>query len=252
MSSKQNKRHARTKKAREAEKQLLKTTFPYECEQLPISELKPSEQEIVNKCIHFEELTDEEFTTLKRILDKYRESIYEYKPDETVENAEKVINIINSEQELLDILDDPSRRYLLLHLPLNNKIYSLEFEVLPITDSRAVQAIELHLDLFADYSQREKQIIEKANHGQVLSPEEKQIMDRIAGEIEEKADRKKEEIMITLLAHQLRLPNSSDNIGKRLEFWRKFPFNVKVLIFAKVQDKLGLTEYDNNQLFPTS
>lgn len=252
MSSKQNKKYARTKKAKEAEKQLLKTTFPYECEQLPLSELTQFEQEIVNKCIHYEDLTDEEFITLKKILDKYRESIYEYKPDETVENAEKIINIINSEQELLDILDDPSRRKLLIHLPIDNKIYALEFEVLPLTDSRAVKAIELHLDLFADYSQREKQIIEKANKGQVLSPEENQILEKISKEIEEKADSKKEEIMITLLAHQLRLPNSNDNLEKRIEFWEKFPFNVKVLIFERVQGKLGLTEYDNKQLFPTN
>lgn len=250
MSSKQNKRHARTKKARKAEKQLLKTTFPYECEQLPISELKPSEQEIVNKCIHFEELTDEEFTTLKRILDKYRESIYKYKPKETVENAKKVIQIINTEQELLNILDAPERRKIILRLPINNQIYEMEFEILPVVDSSVVQSISVHLALFEDYNDKEKELYSKAQKGQVLSPEEAKIVEQINKEINEKAQQKQKDIMVVFLANQLRLPNSSTDINKRLEFWNKFPLNATVSVFMQLEEKLGLTEYKMEELFP--
>ena len=71
-------------------------------------------------------------------------------------------------------------------------------------------------------------------------------------EIAKRANEQQEEIIVMLLANQLRLPNSNQDVEARKKFWEKFPFNAKVSIFMKVENKLGLTEYSNTKLFPTS
>lgn len=255
MSSKQNKAQAQ-KKARkqeeiELEQELLKTKFPMECEALPIEELTHEEQIIVNKCINHEELTDFEFKKLKKILVTYRDAINKYNVNETLESVEKTVEIIHTEQELLEILDSPEMRTLLVHLPINNKTYELNFEILPLDNSAAVKGISTQLELFKDFSKREAQIYTKAQQGQILSAEEEAILRKVNKEIEKRTNEQKEEIIITLLANQLKLPGSDSNLEERKHFWERFPFNAKVSIFMKMQDKLGLTEYSNEKLFPT-
>lgn len=253
MSSKQNKAKARKQRKQETielEKELLKSTFPLECEALPFEELTKNEQTVVNKCLHYEELTDSEFELLKKVLVTYRSSIKKHNPKKTIDEAQKVINIINTEQELLDILDSDSMKKLLVHLPIRDKIYSMDFEILPITDSKAVQSIELQLDLFKDFTEYEKQVYSKAQGGKV-SREEQQIVNRMNQELNKKAEESQDNIIITFLASQLRLPNSTDNLSKRREFWTRFPFNAKVSVFMQIQDILGLTEHKDEELFPS-
>ena len=55
-----------------------------------------------------------------------------------------------------------------------------------------------------------------------------------------------------LLSNQLTLEGSDADIDTRLEFWKKFPFTVKMLVFMRVQDKLGLAEVDQEALFRTN
>ena len=254
MSRKQNKRHAeqkRTKKAIELERELLNTQFPMECETLPLAELDEYEQKIVKKCINKEYLENQEFKDLKALLQRYRKPMAEMKPQKTIENAENVIKIIKSEKELLDILDSPDRKYLLVHVPIDDQIYEMEFEVLPLEDSRAIASIQLQLDLFNDYQPKEIEIYSKyTNDKNSITREEKIIAERINKEIIAKANDRQSEEIVTLLSHQLRLPNSSQEIKDREEFWRKFPFNAKVSIFMQVQKRLGLTEQNNKDLFP--
>ena len=77
-------------------------------------------------------------------------------------------------------------------------------------------------------------------------------MKKLNKQLEKRANENQEEMIITLLANQLKLPNSNASIEERKHFWVKFPFNAKVSIFMKLQEKLGLTEYSNEKLFPTS
>ena len=239
-------------KAARMEQHLLKTRFPKECKELPLDALTPEELNVVNKCMFYQDLTDEEFQLLKKTLQKYREAITKYKPNETIEAIDNTVQIIKTEQELLDILDSPEMRKLLVHLPINGNIYEFEFEILPLDNSRAIKGISMQLDLFKDFSKEETQIYAKAQAGQVISPEEKAILDRMNEEIANRTNEKQEEIIVTLLANQLKLPNSNQDVDARKVFWEKFPFNAKVSIFMKVEEKLGLTEYSNEKLFPVS
>ena len=118
-------------KAAKMEKHLLKTQFPLECEELPIEALTQEERIVVFKCMDHVELTDDEFTLLKKTLQKYREYITKYRPTETIEAMENTVKIINTEKEFLDILNDESNKMLRVHLTYQGQVYEFNFEILP-------------------------------------------------------------------------------------------------------------------------
>ena len=85
----------------------------------------------------------------------------------------------------------------------------------------------------------------------MITPEEKQIVDKMTRDMEDKQSEDRIASMNNFLASQLRLPNSTSDKDKRLEFWQKFPFITKAAIMEKVENKLGLTEQKDEKLFPT-
>ena len=238
-------------KAAKMERHLLKTQFPMECEEIPFDDQNQKEQKVVTKCINHEDLTDKEFTLLKKTLQKYREAIRKHKPQETLEAAEKTIQIIKTEQELLDILDDEKNKYLKVHLTYNHQVYELEFEILPVDDSRIVDYMQMNIDLFKDYTEDERKLFLKSQEGGKLTHEEQVIVEKLTNELNAIAGQEKSKMIDGFLASQLRLPNSSQDYNKRHEFWKKFPFLEKWAIVQKVEDRLGLTEKSNEKLFPT-
>lgn len=238
-------------KAAMVEEELLKTQFPLECEELPLEELTPEERKVVIKCMDRMELSDDEFTLLKATLQRYREAITKHRPTETLEALEKTEQMIQTEADWLAIVNDRSNRILKVNVPYNGEWYPMEFEILPLDDSHVVPTLETHIELFQDYSKEEMKIWNKANQGQAISPEEKQIVDRMNKEIEDKNSEDRITSMNNFLAAQLRLPNSTSDLDTRIEFWVKFPFITKAAIMEKVNDRLGLTDQDSRKLFPT-
>lgn len=254
MSKKQNKQKGeahRRRNASDIEKELLKTRYPLECESLPMEALDSEEQRVVQKCINGEQFNDKDFKLLKKTLQKYREIITEQRPDEVIDDIEKTIQIIKTEKDLLDLLDAPERRKLLVHLPIGTKTVSLDFDVEPLDDSRVVDSLQMQLDLFRDFSKKEQQTYNRAQAGQTLTREEKAVVDNMNTRINEMVSEHNEEICNKVLASQLRLPESSQSYDDRLYFWTRFPFNAKFSIFMRVQNMLGLTEQDSEELFPT-
>ena len=106
------------------------------------------------------------------------------------------------------------------------------------------------LELFQDYSEDERTLFVKAQEGKEITPEEQAVVEKMTVEINAMAGHKKSELIDGFLASQLRLPNSSQDYNKRLEFWRKFPFLEKWAIVQRVEERLGLTERTNEKLFP--
>lgn len=237
-------------KAARLERHLLKTQFPKECEQLPFDALEPDELNVVNKCLLHQDLSDDEFSLLKMTLQKYRKYIRDYKPSETIEAMKTTVEIIRTEQELLDILDDESNKFLKVHLTYNGKVYELDFEILPVDDSRIVDYMQMNIDLFRDYNDDEKKIFMEAQQGGEITPEEQAIVEKMTMELNAIAGQEKAKMIDGFLASQLRLPDSSQEYSKREEFWKKFPFLEKWAIVQKVEDRLGLTERSDEQLFP--
>ena len=238
-------------KAARMEQHLLKTQFPLECEEIPLEALTHEEQIVVIKCMDHVDLTDDEFALLKKTLQRFRKAINEYRPAETVDAFEKTIQIINTEQELLDILDNPRNKYLKVNLSYEGQIYRLEFEILPVDDSRVVDYMQMNIDLFKDYSQDERDLFARSQSDpESLTAEEKIIVEKLTQEITMLASQERSKLIDGFLASQLRLPQSDQDYEKRLEFWNKFPFMEKWAIVNRVEDKLGLTEKSNEELFP--
>lgn len=237
-------------KAEKMERHLLKTQFPMECQELPLEALSQEELVVVNKCMCYQELTDDEFTLLKATLQRYRGIINTYKPTETIEAMEKTVQIIRTEQDLIDILDNPSNKILKVNLTYDNQVYPLEFEILPVDDSRIVDYMQMNIDLFKDYNENEKQLFMKSQQGEELTPEEIAVVEKMNRELNEIASQEKTRLIDGFLASQLRLPESSQDYEKRKEFWNKFPFMEKWAIVQRVEEKLGLTEKSNEELFP--
>jgi hypothetical protein len=256
MSKKQNKAKAKKQAERDGntermERHLLKTRFPLECESIPLEALTLEEQDVVNKCINHEHLDDDEFTLLKATLAKYRPAIEKYQPTETIDAFEKTQKTITTEEEWLNLLDNTDNT-LKVNVPLKGKWYEMEFEILPLDDSRIVQTLQTHVDLFKDYSPSEIQLYSKAQQGQTITPEEAAIVSKMNKDLESRASEDRIKYINDFLTSQLRLPNSTQDTRKRKLFWEKFPFLVKSAIMIKVEDYLGLTEYSNEKLFPDS
>ena len=239
------------KKAAMVEKELLKTQFPLECEELPLEALTQEERKVVIKCMDHMPLSDDEFVLLKATLEKYREYITKYRPTETIEAMENTVKIINTEKEFLDILNDETNKMLRVHLTYQGQVYEFNFEILPVDDSRIVDYMEMNIDLFKDYSEEDKLLFNKAqNNPQELSSEEKAVVEKMTKEINAMAGQEKAKLIDGFLASQLRLPESSQNYNDRLHFWKKFPFLEKWAVVDKVEDRLGLKEAANEKLFP--
>lgn len=252
MSKKQNKaKGTRRRNASQIEKELLKTRYPLECESIPMESLNEEEQRVVQACINGDDFNDDDFNLLKQTLQKYRSIIHECQPEETIQDIEKTIKIIKTEKDLLDLLDAPERRKLLVHLPIGDQTVSMDFDVKPLDDSRVVESLQAQLDLFRDFTQSEKETYTKAQAGQSLTREEAAVVKNMESRIEDMVTEHNEEICNKLLANQLRLSESSQTYNDRLYFWKRFPYTAKFSIFTKVQYMLGLTEQNNEELFPT-
>ncbi len=239
--------------SKEINQYLLDVKFPEELKRIPKEELNKKERKIAEKIQNHEKIDDEEFQIIKKALGRWRKAISKYNINEISEAHNKTVEVIKTSNDLIKILDKDDYRRLTCQLPYFGKIFQMTFKVKPITDSRALQALSLDLDLFKDYNAYEKRLFAKSQSGQKLSLEEAKIVDKINNEINKNAEENQDELITKFLANQLILEDErEDNFEERLTFWKKFPLNQRISVFVEVERLLGLTEDDNFRLFPTS
>lgn len=248
--------NVRTPSVVELEKNLLKTTWVKEAQLIldyvPEEDLNKSQIKLLEKCVSKEDFTDKQFSDLKLILNKYRVLLTKLKPEETLKSVEEAVQLIQTEKEFISLMENDTDKYLVVHLPTRKGLFEFEFEVLPLTDSRVVEALELEIDLFNDFSLDETAMYSSASSKspEERTPEEEKILKRMNEIINEKISRKKIESIDNFLANQLILKGSNADLDERRKFWSVFHFNAKVSVFVVVQRRLGLTEVDNKKLFP--
>lgn len=240
----------------ELEKKLLKTTWVTEAELIlkyvPEEDLSKTQQKLLQKCIDKEDFTDKQFADLKLILNKYRLLLQKLQPEETLKSIEDVKELIETEQEFIDLMDSDETKYLVVNLPYNGRVFEFNFEVLPIKDSRVVESLELHIDIFKDFDFEEAQVYSNASNKEPedYTEEEKRIVQKLNQMMMDKLSQRKIDAVDTFLAYQLRIKGSDADIDTRLKFWSKFHFNAKFGVFTAVQNRLGLNEISNQKLFP--
>lgn len=238
------------------EKELLTTVWVKEAELIqkyvPEEDLTKAQIKLLQKCINKEDFTDKQFNDLKILLTKYRTLLKKLNPEEKVQSLDDTIKLIESEQAFLDLMDEEQEKYLTVHLPIKDKIFEFEFEVLPIIDSRVIESIELQVDLFRDFSLEETATYANASQKDPneRTESEQRIIDKMNQMLSEKLGKQKLKSVDNFLANQLKIKGSEASIEKRKEFWTRFPFNAKFTVFMAVQRRLGLTEVDNRTLFP--
>lgn len=239
------------------EQDLLKTTWVKEAELIkkfvPEEDLSKNQVKLLDKCIDKEDFTDKQFKDLKVLLNKYRLLLRELKPEETLESVEEAVQLIKSEQDFLNLMDEQEEKYLTVHLPTpKGNLLEFEFEVLPITDSRVIESLELQIDLFRDFTLEETATYASASQKkpQDRTPEEESILVKMNSMLSDKLGSQRIRSVDNFLANQLILKGSESDLNTRLLFWQKFPFNAKFMVFVAVQRRLGLTDVDNEKLFP--
>lgn len=239
------------------EQKLLKTSWVKEAELIktyvPEEDLTKPQLALLDKCINKEEFTDKQFNDLKKLLAKYRALLNKLKPEESLQSVEEVVQLIQTEQEFLDLMDDEQEKCLTIHIPTpSGTILEFEFEVVPITDSRVVESLELQIDLFREFTLEETATYATASQKEPnkRTLEEQKIIDKMNKMLSERIGQQKLKTVDNFLANQLILKGSDADLQKRMEFWVKFPFNAKFTVFLAVQRRLGLTEIDNEKLFP--
>lgn len=231
------------------ERSLLKDKFPEEAEQIiGVDGLSSYETKLLNKCINHNPINDEEFKDLKKLLNDYRDYIRKYKPKETVEAVDKTKRIIQTESDFLDMVENADN-ILKINIPFRGELYPVELEILPLDDSRMIETLSAHVDLFKGFEPDDIMLFNDAQQGKELSKEEHAIVDKLNDEINKRASKNRMEQIDTLLASQTRLKDSDADYETRLQFWQKFNFQGKFAIYFKVEDVLGLNEDVTSKLF---
>ena len=242
----------------ELEKSLLKTVWVKEAELIqtyvPEEDLTKTQQKLLQKCIDKEDFTDKQFSELKILLNKYRLLLQKINPEETVKSVDEAIDLIKTEQDFLDLMETDEAKYLKVNMPFNGRIIPFEFEVLPLKDSRVVDALELHIDIFRDFDFDEATTYSNASTKRLdeLTEDEKHIIKKLNDQIAKKMSTQKIEAVDNFLANQLIIKGSTQDVETRKKFWNKFHFNAKFSVFTDVQLRLGLNEVSHEKLFPSS
>lgn len=236
----------------EIEKFYIEKRLPKEVETLPYDILSEEDKRIIDKIRDGKasELSDDEVSRIKQTRMEYDDTLKKYDANQIIESNKMLEEMIGTEQELLDFVYAETDPIIKMNLPLKGGTKTFEFTVKPLEDSRAVQFLEQHIDIFRDISDEERKIYDKANNGGKLNSKEQEVLDHINKKISENQSKSTMENITSLLAAQIEEPQSL-SYEEKLEFWNRFNFILRVQLYSKVMEKLGLTQEFNDNLFPT-
>ena len=226
----------------------IKNRLPKEVESLPYDVLSLEEQIIIDKVKNDEDLTDDEISSIKKLIIEYDEPLKKYNANEIIKSNEILNETLGTEQELLEFVYNKEPPIIKIQLPINGQYKQFNFTVKPLDDSNAVKFLEPHVDIFKDLSDEERKIYKKNQDNQELNLKEQKVLEHIQEKINQNQSRSQMENITELLASQLEEPLSL-SFEEKVQFWNNFNFIARVQIYSKVLDKLGLTEEFNDRLF---
>lgn len=235
------------------DKYVLENIFPEECKRLPIGYLEEHEKILAEKCMDGEEFTDEEFSELQELLSKYREYFSKYDGVEVEENIEKNIKIIETSNDLLDLLDDPNRYRFDMHCRIKGQIVRLKFRLKPLSDRDYMDLLDAQTRVFRDLDKSEKMVFSKYTNGAPLSPEEDKMRQHIQDKIVERLGDvdKNNDIITTFLIDHVELVGDADlNKTQRKKFWHKLDVGTRILIYNRCKEIVRIDEDLEVDLFP--
>lgn len=234
---------------------LLNTQYLEEAKQIPLEILENDyEKELISKCRENSELTDNELDDLKQLLSKYRGALSKINPAEVEENFTKTRRIINSEKELLKIIDNQENYKLemIYRLPSGEEVL-LNLKVKPLTDSQAISEMQAHVDLFKELNTNERIVWNKAMSGQkIITKEEQKLAEHVLRKYEDKEFNMESKVndMREFLARQVEFEEADfTTYNQKLKFWKKIEVQTIVDLYNKVREILQLNEIRSEELF---
>ena len=219
-------------------KHLLNKQFPEEAEQVLkyFDDLSKTEVELLTKCVNKEDLSEGELDVLMLLLNDYRDVLEKVNPDKKIEEFTQVKEVIDSERELLEFLEEQNKPKT---ITINLKGKEITFDVLPVTDSSVVMDIETHLNIYTGFEDKELQVIAKKENGEKLSQKEKKLAQKVQSEIVKRMSGKQDKVMNTLLINQLRIHNSpTDDPEIRRKIFEMMGAMERIMLFAKIQEMI--------------
>lgn len=234
---------------------LLSTQYLEESKQIPLEILENDyEKELISKCRENTDLTEKELTDLKQLLAKYRGALSKINPAEVEENVTKTRRIINSEKELLKLIDNQENYKLemIYRLPSGEEVI-LNLRVKPLTDSQAISEMQAHVDLFKELNTNERIVWNKAMSGQkIITKEEQKLAEHVLRKYEDKEFNMESKVnnMREFLARQVEFVEADFNTyNQKLKFWKRIEVQTIVDLYNKVRKILQLNEVRTEDLF---
>ena len=234
---------------------LLSTQYLEESKQIPLEILENDyEKELISKCRENTDLTETELTDLKQLLAKYRGALSKINPAEVEENVTKTRRIINSEKELLKLIDNQENYKLemIYRLPSGEEVI-LNLRVKPLTDSQAISEMQAHVDLFKELNTNERIVWNKAMSGQkIITKEEQKLAEHVLRKYEDKEFNMESKVnkMREFLARQVEFVEADFNTyNQKLKFWKRIEVQTIVDLYNKVRKILQLNEVRTEDLF---
>lgn len=217
--------------------------------------LDEDEKKIIEKIKNNQEITDDEFRKIFIYISDYDKAENEIKPDEIIEARKTETEIIQTEKELVDFLNNDYIEFKFCPHNMRGQRIQLTIRAEPISDSTIIKTIETHENIFKDYSPEEMEVVNKNARGEKLTRAEIQILNKITNELNdednsyaERFNSIKEFICETCY---IIYPDGS-RTDLTVNLINKFRFNDIVSLYIKLQDVLGLTEDNQEKLFPSS
>lgn len=206
-----------------------------EARQIPIEELPVDEQAILIKCINHNDLTDDELNKLEEILGRYRETLAEVQPEETVQAVKDNIQHIHDCDTFLEKLEQVRREEIQtipFNLPTSEGTISVELDVYPITDSTILFDPNSHFAPFME--QNEEALLEQDVNPYTL--EDKQVREQVRQQAQEVLnDEISFDMMIELLSHQTCLHGEERNPEKMEQIYRAMPSVYVAALTTRIQ-----------------
>lgn len=185
-------------------------------------------------------------------FDEDWERLQENKENENKEAAKEFENIIASEKELLEKFD-PNR------LKKVSFIYGrdrYDFSIRPIRGAEDINAVSgIDLSAYADIDEMEKEIVIKKNKGEELTKDEQKTYDtvnkRLRSEVTGNALKQVHDILVRFVSppEYLDITDLKERYNAKIYFWENFVFDLKMLLFSEVTERLGISPTVTCKLF---
>ena len=236
----------------EAKRLLLKNQWKYEAKEIPLESLNDSERSLVIRCIKEDTFNDSEINELEQVLGRYREALQKFEPEETLENIEKNVQLIKDEKQFLNLVKEhQNSKILSFYYPVENgNELKIELNIKPITDSSVVEGLSENLQDFQDFTQKEREIIEKQQQTGNLSREEQLIFNNLQKRMRNQSSYTQlytEAIEFLSKQTSFKGKNSSYEVMK--EIYETLDITYVLLLFKQVQTELNLNDVNSERLF---